>query len=123
MRSISFNLSALRPVRFLVAVCVCAVLVFSYAFPAYSDTPQPTGNQTPPQAGESQLLDIERQAQETVLDKPYSREETQDKTNTGLNEIQGAADLDKMKRPENSQGATSVEDKSQKFLEGLTGKK
>ena len=123
MRSISFNLSALRPVRFLVAVCVCAVLVFSYAFPAYSDTPQPTSNSTSPKAGETQLLDIERQAQETVLDKPYSRKDTQDKTNTGLNEIQGTADLDKMNRPENSQDASSVEDKSQKFLEGLTGKR
>lgn len=123
MRSIRLNFSALRPVRFLIAACVCAILVFSYAFPALSDTPQPTGNKTAPQAGESQLLDIEKQAQEAVLKDPYSREETQAKANTGLNEIQGAADLDKMKRPENSQGATSVEDKSKKFLEGMTGKK
>ena len=123
MRSIRFNLSALRPVRFLLAACVCALLVFSYAFPAYSDPVNPTASPTALHEGETNLLDIERQAQEAVLKDPYSREETQYKANAGLNEIQGAADLDKMSRPENTQGAISVEDKSKKFLEALTGKK
>lgn len=122
MPSIRFNLSALRPVRFLVAACVCAFLVFSYAFPAYSDPVNPTGNPTAPQEGESQLLQIEREAQEAVLKKPYSREETQTKANEGLNEIQGTANFEKMNRPENSQGAISVEDKSKNFLEAITGK-
>lgn len=126
MPSIRFNLSSLRPVRFLVAVCVSVFLMFSYAFPAYSDSaanisPQPTSKRTSPQQGESNLLDVERQAQEAVLKDPYSREETQTKANQGLNEIQGSADLDKMKRPENSQ-ASSVEDKSKDFLEAITGK-
>lgn len=125
MPFIKFNLSALRPVRFLLAACVCAFLVFSYAFPAYSDSgnisPQPTSKSTSPQQGESNLLDIERQAQEAVLDDPYSRKETQAKANEGLNEIQGTGDLEKMKRPENSQ-ASSVEDKSKDFLEAITGK-
>jgi len=123
MRSIRFNLSALRPVRFLVAVCFCAFLVFSNAFPAYSDPVNITGNPTAPRDGESNLLDIEKAAQEAVLQDPYSREQTQAKANAGLNEIQGTADLDKMSRPENSQGAISVEDKSKNFLEALTGKK
>ncbi len=126
MPSIKFNWSALRPVRFLVAVCVCAFLVFSYAFPAYSQpaniSPQPTSNPSSPQQGESNLLNIEREAQEAVLQDPYSGEKTQAKANEGLNELQGAADIDKMKRPENS-AASSVEDKSKDFLEGLTGRK
>lgn len=123
MPSIRFNLSALRPVRFLVAACISAFLVFSYAFPAYSAPVNPTGNPTAPQEGESQLLQIEREAQEAVLKKPYSRGETQTKANEGLNEVQGAANLEKMNRPENSQGATSVEDKLKNVLESVTGKK
>ena len=122
MSSIRFNLSALRPVRFLVAVCVCAFLVFSHAVPAYSAPVNPTGNPTAPQEGESQLLQIERAAQEAVLKDPYSREETQYKANEGLNEIQGSANSEKMNTPENSQGATSVEEKLKNVLESVTGK-
>jgi len=48
-----------------------------------------------------QLRGIEREAQEAVLEDPYSRKETQVKTSEGLNEVQGTADLDKMSRPEN----------------------
>jgi hypothetical protein len=116
------KLSALRPIRLLLVAFACAFLMFSYASPAYSDTPQPTGTTKAPQQGESNLLDIEKEAQEAVLKDPYSREQTQAKANEGLNEIQGAANIDKMKRPENTQ-ATSVEQKSKKFLEGMTGKK
>ncbi len=123
MRSIRFNLSALRPVRFLVAACVCALLVLSNAFPAYSDPVNITGNPTAPQQGETQLRSIEREAQEAVLKDPYSQEKTKTKANEGLNEIQGAADVNEFSRPENSQGAISVEDKSKNFLEALTGKK
>ena len=122
MRSISFNLSnLLRPVRFLVAVCVCALLVFSYAFPAYSDPVNPTANRKPAQQGEAQLRGIEREAQEAVINKPYSRQETQAKANEGLNEIQGTADVQNMNRPENSEGI-SVEEKSKNFLEAIIGK-
>ena len=123
MRSVRFNLSALRPVRILFAICVCALLVFSQASPAFSDPVNPTGSPTAPQQGEAQLRGIEKEAQEAVIDKPYSLEKTQKKAQEGSNEIQGAADLDKMSRPETSQDAVSVEDKSKNFLESLTGKK
>lgn len=123
MRSVRFNLSALRPVRILFAICVSALLVFSQALPAFSDPVNPTGSPTAPQQGEAQLRGIEKEAQEAVLKDPYSRQETQKKAQEGLNEVQGAADLNKMSRPENSQGAISVEDKSKNFLESLTGKK
>lgn len=121
MSFIPFNFSALRLVRFLVAACVCALLVFSHAFPAYSDPVNPTSTPTPPAQGEANLLGIEREAQEAVLKDPYSREETQAKANEGLNEVQGTADIEQMSRPENSQ-ASSVEDKSKNFLEALTGR-
>lgn len=122
MRSIRFNFSALRPIRFFVAICTCVFLVFSSAAPALSDTPQPGANPSAPQQGEANLTAIEKEAQKAVLDDPYSRKETQVKSNEGLNEIQGTADADKMKRPENAE-ASSVEEKSKNFLEALTGKK
>jgi len=121
MRSVRFNLSALRPVRILFAICVSALLVFSQALPAFSAPVNPTGSSTAPQQGEAQLRGIEKEAQEAVLDKPYSRKETQKKAQEGLNEIQGAADLNKMSRPENAE-ATSVEDKLKNALESVTGK-
>lgn len=121
MRFIRLDRSALRPIRFLLAICVCALIMFSYALPAMSDPVNPTATPAAPQEGEAQLRSIEREAQEAVIDKPYSQEETQAKANQGLNEIQGTADVDKMKRPENTD-ASSVEQKSKNFLEALTGK-
>ena len=121
MRSVRFNLSALRPVRILFAICVSALLVFSQALPAFSAPVNPTGSSTAPQQGEAQLRGIEREAQKAAIDKPYSRKETQSKAQEGLNEIQGAADINKMSRPENAE-ATSVEDKLKNALESVTGK-
>lgn len=117
-----FKLPTLRLIRFLVAVCVCTLLLFSHPFPAYSAPVNPTGTQNAPDEGETQLLQIERDAQEAVIKDPYSRGETQYKANQGLNEIQGSADAEKMNRPENSQGATSVEDKVKNVLEKVTGR-
>lgn len=121
MKSLRFNLSALlRAVRLVLVVCVCAVLVFSQALPAYSDTKAPKSD---PRGGEANLLDIELKSQEAVLDKPYGLEKTQKEANKGINEIQGDADIEKMKTPENSQGAESVEQKFKEALESVTGKK
>lgn len=122
MRFIRLKLSALRPLRFLVACCISALIVFSHALPAKSAPINPTGSRTAPQEGEQKLLNIEKDAQKAVIKDPYSRGETQAKANEGLNEIQGAEDADKMNRPENSQDASSPEDKAKNFLDKLTGK-
>lgn len=122
MRSIRFNLSFLRPVRFLVAVCVCTLLVFSHAFPAYSAPVNTNAPKSAPQEGEAQLRGIEREAQEAAQDKPYSQGQTKAKANPGLNEIQGSANVENMNRPENSESASSVEDKAKNLLDKLTGK-
>ncbi|MBW4663737.1 MAG: low temperature-induced protein [Chroococcus sp. CMT-3BRIN-NPC107] len=120
---IRFNMSALRPVRFLIAACVCALLLLSNAIPVSADPVNPTSSTSSPQQGEANLQSIEKEAQKAVLKDPYSQKETKDKANQGLNEIQGAADIDQMSRPENSQDAISVEDKSKNFLEAITGRK
>lgn len=117
MKSIRFNLpSWLRPVRLLLTACVCALLVFSQVMPAYSAPMSKTSD------GEANLLDIEGKSQEAVLKSPYGLEQTQREANKGLNEIQGDSDIDKMKRPENTQGVESVEDKIENALEKVTGK-
>ena len=58
MRFIRLNLSALRPLRFLVACCISTLLVFSNVLPAKSDPVNPTASRTTPQQGETHLLDI-----------------------------------------------------------------
>ena len=95
MSFISFNFPAKRLVRTLIAVCFCALMFVSNAFPAFAITSSPT-------KGEDQLLGIEKESQEVTLKKPMSLEETQEKASKGPNEVQGDADLDKMKNPSNT---------------------
>ncbi|MBD2314562.1 low temperature-induced protein [Desertifilum sp. FACHB-1129] len=107
-------LGALRPVRILLTVCVCAFLVFSYAFPAYSATSSPT-------KGEDKLTTIERKSQEEVMTAPKSLEETTKKAQGGINAIQGGADAEKMYTPDDSQSTTSVEEKIGDALQNIKG--
>ncbi|MEG3958581.1 low temperature-induced protein [Microcoleus sp. herbarium2] len=101
MSFISFNFPAKRLVRTLIAVCFCALMFVSNAFPAFAITSDPT-------KGEDKLLGIERESQKVTLEKPMSLEETQEKASKGPNEVQGDADLDKMKNPSNT-STTSFE--------------
>ena len=108
MSFITFNLPAKRLVRSLIAVCFCALMFVSNAFPAFAVTSSLT-------KGEAQLTGIEKEAQKAVLKDPMSLEETQEKANEGINEVQGDADKDKMKNPSNTK-ATSFEQKVRKAV-------
>jgi hypothetical protein len=70
--------------------------------------PTVTPQTSDPTEGEDQLLDIEKGAQKTVNRSQdlLSGKEVMEKSNEGINEVQGAADADQMKRPSNSQGET-----------------
>ena len=125
MNFIRVNLSALlRPVRFLLIACVCTLILLTNTLPAYSlpnilapNNPKVTSD---PTEAETNLLDIEKEAQDLVSrGQPAvpGQKETIDKTNPGLNEVQGTADADKMKRPGNSE-STSVEEMIGNMLEG-----
>jgi hypothetical protein len=119
MRLINFNFSnLLRRVRFLVAAGVCALLVMSYTMPAYSATSNPT-------QGEANLLEIEGKSQDSISGKnpsDFGLHKQVKETNPGLNEIQGTADADKMKHPENTSSNTkSVEQIIGNTLEKVTG--
>lgn len=118
MKVIASVLSFLRPVRFLVVAFTCALLLLSSAFPAFAID----SYQSKPTEGETQLLDIQRKTDEAAKKPPIGLEETQEKTQGGLNEVQGTADIDKQKRPDNSQSATSVEESIKNVLDKVTGK-
>jgi hypothetical protein len=120
MKIIDSVLSMVRPVRFLVVAFTCALLLLTNAFPAMAIG---TTKSEPTEATE-QLNQIQRKTDELSTQEPPGLDVYQENTSgEGLNEIQGTADMDKMKRPENSQDATTVEDEVKGLLEKVTGKK
>ncbi|MBN4002068.1 hypothetical protein [Nostoc sp. LPT] len=118
MKMIASVLSIFRPVRFLVVAFTCALVLFSNAFPAFAID----SYQSNPTEGTTQLLDIQRKTDEAATEPPEGLKKTQKETSQGLNEVQGAADIDKQKNPENSQGAKSVEENIKNVLDKVTGK-
>jgi hypothetical protein len=119
MKFISFALSMLHPVRFLVVAFTCSLIFLSTAFPASAIS----SYQSDPTEGPTQLLETQRRTDEVAKSPPLSLKEVQKNSNEGLNEVQGDADIDKMKRPENSQSATTVREEVENFLEKVTGDK
>ncbi|MBD2363213.1 hypothetical protein H6G36_18815 [Anabaena minutissima FACHB-250] len=111
--------SVLSQFKFLIIAFTCAVLFLSSAIPAFAIE----SYQSEPTEATTQLLETQRQTDEMAKSPPATLKEVQKKSNEGLNEVQGAADIDKMKRPANSQNATSVEDEVKSFLEKVTGNK
>ncbi|MEH2269048.1 MAG: hypothetical protein V7K68_11540 [Nostoc sp.] len=118
MKIVASVLSMLRPVRFLVVAFTCALVLLSNAFPAFAID----SYQSNPTEGTTQLLDIQRKTDEAAKEPPAGLKKVQKESNQGLNEVQGAADIDKQKRPENSEGATSVEENVKNLLDKVTGK-
>jgi len=119
MKIIDSVLAMVRPVRFLVVAFTCALLLLTNAFPALAIG---TTKSDPTEATQ-QLNQIQRKADELSTQEPPGLDVYQKNTSGGgLNEIQGTADIDKMNRPENSQNATTVEDKVNDFLDKVTGK-
>lgn len=119
MKIFTVALSALRPVRFLVVAFTCALMFLSNAVPAFAID----SYQSSPTEGTTQLLETQKKTDELAKSQPAGLKKVQEESNKGLNEVQGDADIDKMKRPGNSQGATSVEEEVKGFLEKVTGNK
>lgn len=107
--------------RMLGIVSLSIFLLLALSLPAFAVT---SGQNNPSNLtkGEEDLSGILEQSREFMDSKGYfSTNKVQRQSNRGLNEVQGAADLDKMKRPSNSQG-TTVEKTAQKALENIQGK-
>lgn len=106
----------LRPLHFLVIVFACSFLILSSSLPASAMG----SNKSKPSDGVVKLNKIEQRA-EDIAQSPLSpsREEAQARSQEpgSLNEVQGAADINKMNRPSNSQDATTVKDQVERALD------
>jgi hypothetical protein len=106
----------LRPLRFLVIVFACSLLILSNSLPASAIG----SSKSKPSDGVVKLDKIEQRA-EDVLKTPLapSAEEAQARSQEpgSLNEVQGAADINKMNRPSNSRGATTAKDQIEGALD------
>ncbi|WP_416666516.1 hypothetical protein [Egbenema bharatensis] len=106
-------------IRAVLVVFICTLLVVSNAFPAAAIG----SSQSNPTEGDTRLDEIFRKSEEVTKADPLSMEETQRRANEGLNEVQGAADVNQMYRPEDAPQATTGKDQLQNVLERATGKK
>ena len=118
---ISLNVKALlkNATRFLIAAIACVSLLFSSTMPAMA-----AGKTTPanPTEGEAQLTKILDESEDAAKEGRSSLQEVAERSERGLNEVQGSADYDKMKRPENSQNATSFIDPLKEGLKDASPK-
>jgi hypothetical protein len=104
--------------RFVFVVCACAFLFLSSVAPASA-----LGSyQSKPTEGTTQLLETQRRTDKAAQSAPMGLKEVQKRSNEGLNEVQGDADIDKMKTPANSQKSTSIEQEVKGLLKKVTGK-
>lgn len=104
-----FTLKTIRPIRALLAFFACAFLMLSNVDPAMAFGFG--GAKSSLTDGEVNLTDIERKSQEVLEHGPQSPDDIKKQApgSGGINEIQGTADKDKMKTPENSKGTTFKE--------------
>jgi hypothetical protein len=106
-------------VRAVLVVFICTLLVVSNALPAAAIG----SSQSDQSEGATRLDKIFQKSEEVTKADPLSMEETQREANRGLNEVQGAADINQMNRPEDASQATTGKDQLQNALERATGKK
>jgi hypothetical protein len=117
MKAFTIKQFSLRTIRVLTIAFVSVFLFLTTTVPAFaafgfgSTSSKPTD-------GTAQLGKIEARSQDIAESKvaPGSMEESEARAQGGINEVQGAADKDKMSRPSNSQNATTVTDQVGKAL-------
>jgi hypothetical protein len=111
--------SLLRPLRFLVVVFACSLIILSSSLPAFA-----MGSKSKPSDGVVKLDKIEQRA-EDAMKTPLapSADEAIARANEkgSINELQGAADINKMNRSSNSKNATTAKDQVEKVLDKVTG--
>ncbi len=113
-------LTALRPLRHLVTLCLCAVMLFASVAPAFA---VPARNE-PNAAANKAAKQYEQESRDAIAtDHPPNMKETQAKTKGGgLNEVQGKAGLNEMKRPSNTSQTPSVEKDVKNIIEKVQEK-
>jgi hypothetical protein len=114
----SIKSSLLRPAKALLVAFACSLLLLSHALPAMAIS----ANKSALTDGTAQLSNIEKKSQDAANSGLLNGKQVQKEANQGINEIQGAADADKMNRPSNSQDAVTVLDQVKGAFENVTDK-
>lgn len=110
-----------RLTQTLAVIFTCTLLLFTNVVPAFAATANTTQAKSDPTKGSERLYDVQKKSEEALRHPPLDMKSVQDESNQGLNEVQGAADIEDMNRPSNSQKATSIEEKAEQILEKVTG--
>jgi hypothetical protein len=114
MNFVRLNQSITRSFRFILAVAMLFMLMFSTPALALGNS------KSAPEDGTTQLNQIQKETDDLARSAPPTLKETQAKTQKGINEVQGDADKDKMKRPENSKNSNTVKDEVESLLHNAT---
>ncbi len=115
--------SMLSALRFFLTVCLCAVMVFSTVVSSASASNLPTKDQPMKNEAGQVAKKYEATARDTI-DRGglQSLEEVRDRTKGGgLNEVQGTAGIEDMKRPSNT-SAQSIESEIKQGLDKVKSK-
>ena len=106
----------LSPFRFLIACCLCVLMLVSYVAPSFA---VPMSNEPNPSANKAakEYEQAARDSLETNGSGPSLKEAQEKTSGGGLNEVQGKAGMNEMNRPSNSGGIPTVEKQIKKALE------
>ena len=101
--------------RLVLTALVCSLLFISSVNPVQAVTSDRT-------EGEANLNRIQAETDKAANPNanPRGLEELTEKAQGGSNAVQGAADKDKMVKPEETSNATTVKEKAASFLDNLT---
>ncbi|HEY9624731.1 MAG TPA: low temperature-induced protein [Crinalium sp.] len=118
MKSIRLKGFNFNFVRSLLVAIACAVLFFSNMAPAAAISSSPSS----PRSGETPLNEIFEKSEDALRAEPRTMKELQTEASKGYNEVQGNADFNdaEMKRPENSQDATTAAEQVEDALKKIT---
>jgi hypothetical protein len=117
------NRAAMRIAQMFTVMFTCALLFVANLAPANAAPMNNTGANSDLTKGSERLDDVQKKSEEILRNPPMSLDRVQDESNKGLNEVQGAADIQDMNRPSNSQQATSIQEKAEQVLEKVKGEK
>lgn len=105
-----------RMMKAALAAVACAFLLFAAASPAVA-----FGNSSSaPSEGVSSMNDLQETSKQAVKGDPDGLNKVQRKAKRGLNEVQGAANAEKMNTPADSKQATTVTEQVEDVLENIT---
>lgn len=115
--------AAVRWAKAAAVALLCTVVLFAQSYPALAIGSSPTR----PAEGEPQLNEILDEAEDAIRpENALDSDRVIERANSGLNEVQGKADVKQMNRPENSRQAKSAAEEVKqalgKAMDKVTGK-